>query len=283
MNSFFSNRWVRLMRLDKPIGILLLLWPTLWALLLASEGTPNLNNVVIFILGTIVMRSAGCVINDYLDRDIDGHVDRTKSRPLPMGEILPTQAILLFAVLIFVAFGLVLLTNWHTVLVSIIALLITATYPLLKRITNLPQLGLGFAWALVVPMAFAAENTPITFEIGYLFLAIIVWALIFDTYYALVDMEDDLKIGVKSTAILFGEKVLIILICLKFLMMMFLILVGFSFQIGIPYYIALSLVAVIFVKQGIKARGAKRDEFLTVFKENNYVGMILFLGILFGF
>ena len=283
MNSFFSNRWVRLMRLDKPIGILLLLWPTLWALLLASEGRPNLNNVIIFVLGTIVMRSAGCVINDYLDRDIDGHVDRTKSRPLPMGEILPTQAILLFAVLIFVAFGLVLLINWHTVLVSIIALLITATYPLLKRITNLPQLGLGFAWALVVPMAFAAENTPITFEIGYLFLAIIVWALIFDTYYALVDMEDDLKIGVKSTAILFGEKVLIILICLKFLVMMFLILIGFSFQMGIPYYIAISLVALIFVKQGIKARSAKRDEFLAVFKENNYVGMILFLGILFGF
>ena len=283
MNSFFSNRWVRLMRLDRPIGILLLLWPTLWALLLASEGTPNLNNVVIFILGTIVMRSAGCVINDYLDRDIDGHVDRTKSRPLPMGEILPTQAILLFAVLIFVAFGLVLFTNWHTVLVSIIALLITATYPLLKRITNLPQLGLGFAWALVVPMAFTAENTPITFEIGYLFLAIIVWALIFDTYYALVDMKDDLKIGVKSTAILFGEKVLIILICLKLLMLLLLILVGFSFQMGIPYYTALSLVALIFAMQGIKARSAKRDEFLAVFKENNYVGMILFLGILFYF
>ena len=283
MNFFFSNRWVRLMRLDKPIGILLLLWPTLWALLLASEGRPNLNNVIIFVLGTIVMRSAGCVINDYLDRDIDGHVDRTKSRPLPMGEILPTQAILLFAVLIFVAFGLVLLTNWHTVLVSIIALLITATYPLLKRITNLPQLGLGFAWALVVPMAFTAENTPIRFEIGYLFLAIIVWALIFDTYYALVDMQDDLKIGVKSTAILFGEKVLIILICFKFLMVLLLIFVGLSFQIGIPYYIALSLVVIIFAKQSIKARSAKRDEFLAVFKENNYVGMILFLGILLGF
>ena len=283
MNSFFSNRWVRLMRLDKPIGILLLLWPTLWALLLASEGIPNLNNVVIFILGTIVMRSAGCVINDYLDRDIDGHVDRTKSRPLPMGEILPTQAILLFAVLIFVAFGLVLLTNWHTVLVSIIALLITATYPLLKRITNLPQLGLGFAWALVVPMAFTAENTPISFEIGYLFLAIIIWALIFDTYYALVDMNDDLKIGIKSTAILFGEKVLIILICLKLVMILLLIFVGLSFQIGIPYYIALGLVVVIFIKQSIKAMSAKRDEFLAVFKENNHVGMILFLGILLGF
>ena len=283
MNSFFSNRWVRLMRLDKPIGILLLLWPTLWALLLASEGTPSLNNVVIFVVGTIVMRSAGCVINDFLDRDIDGHVDRTKSRPLPMGEILPRQAMLLFVALIFVAFGLVLLINWHTILVSIIALLITATYPLLKRITNLPQLGLGFAWALVVPMAFTAENAPISYAIGYLFLAIIVWALIFDTYYALVDMEDDLKIGVKSTAILFGEKVLIILICLKFLMMMFLLLIGFSFQMGIPYYIALSLVAVIFVKQGIKARNAARNEFLAVFKENNYVGMILFLGILFGF
>ena len=283
MVSFLSNRWVRLMRLDRPIGILLLLWPTLWALLLASEGTPNLNNVVIFILGTIVMRSAGCVINDYLDRDIDGHVDRTKSRPLPMGEILPTQAILLFAVLIFVAFGLVLSTNWHTVLVSMIALLITATYPLLKRITNLPQLGLGFAWALVVPMAFTAENTPLTVEIGYLFLAIIVWALIFDTYYALVDMQDDLKIGVKSTAILFGEQVFTILICFKCLMMMFLILVGFSFQLGIPYYTALTLVTVIFVKQGIQARYAKRNEFLAIFKENNYVGMILFIGILLGF
>ena len=283
MVSFLSNRWVRLMRLDRPIGILLLLWPTLWALFLASEGRPSLNNFVIFVVGTIVMRSAGCVINDYLDRDIDGHVDRTKSRPLPMGEILPRQAILLFVALIFVAFGLVLLTNWHTILVSIIALLITATYPLLKRITNLPQLGLGFAWALVVPMAFTAENTPITVEIGYLFLAIIVWALIFDTYYALVDMDDDLKIGVKSTAILFGEQVFTILICFKCLMMMFLILVGFSFQLGIPYYTALTLVAVIFVKQGIKARHAKRNEFLAVFKENNYVGMILFLGILFGF
>ena len=283
MNSFFSNRWVRLMRLDKPIGILLLLWPTLWALLLASEGTPNLNNVVIFILGTIVMRSAGCVINDYLDRDIDGHVGRTKSRPLPMGEIFPRQALLLFAGLILVAFGLVLLTNWHTVLVSIVVLLITATYPLLKRITNLPQLGLGFAWALVVPMAFTAENTPISFEIGYLFLAIIIWALIFDTYYALVDMNDDLKIGIKSTAILFGEKVLIILICLKLVMILLLIFVGLSFQIGIPYYIALGLVVVIFIKQSIKAMSAKRDEFLAVFKENNHVGMILFLGILLGF
>ena len=283
MVPFLSNRWVRLMRLDKPIGILLLLWPTLWALLLASEGRPGLNNVVIFVVGTIVMRSAGCVINDYLDRDIDGHVDRTKSRPLPMGEILPRQAILLFVALIFVAFGLVLLTNWHTILVSIIALLITATYPLLKRITNLPQLGLGFAWALVVPMAFTAENTPISYAIGYLFLAIIVWALIFDTYYALVDMDDDLKIGVKSTAILFGEKVLPILIGLKFLMMMFLILVGLGFQMGIPFYTAVSLVAAIFVKQSIKARSAKKDEFLAIFKENNYVGMVLFIGILLGF
>ena len=283
MVSFLSNRWVRLMRLDRPIGILLLLWPTLWALLLASEGRPSLNNVVIFVVGTIVMRSAGCVINDYLDRDIDRHVDRTKSRPLPTGEILPTQAILLFAVLIFVAFGLVLLTNWHTILVSIIALLITATYPLLKRITNLPQLGLGFAWALVVPMAFTAENTPISYAIGYLFLAIIVWALIFDTYYALVDMDDDLKVGVKSTAILFGEKVLPILIGLKFLMMIFLILVGLSFQMGIPFYTAVSLVLAIFVKQSIKARSAKKDEFLAIFKENNYVGMILFIGILLGF
>ena len=283
MVSFLSNRWVRLMRLDRPIGTLLLLWPTLWALLLASEGTPSLNNVVIFVVGTIVMRSAGCVINDYLDRDIDGHVDRTKSRPLPMGEILPRQAILLFVALIFVAFGLVLLTNWHTILVSIIALLITATYPLLKRITNLPQLGLGFAWALVVPMAFTAENTPISYAIGYLFLAIIVWALIFDTYYALVDMDDDLKIDVKSTAILFGEKVLPILIGLKFLMMMFLILVGLGFQMGIPFYTAVSLVAAIFVKQSIKARSAKKDEFLAIFKENNYVGMVLFIGILLGF
>ena len=283
MVSFLSNRWVRLMRLDRPIGILLLLWPTLWALLLASEGRPSLNNVVIFVVGTIVMRSAGCVINDYLDRDIDGHVDRTKSRPLPMGEILPRQAILLFVALIFVAFGLVLLTNWHTILVSIIALLITATYPLLKRITNLPQLGLGFAWALVVPMAFTAENTPISYAIGYLFLAIIVWALIFDTYYALVDMDDDLKIDVKSTAILFGEKVLPILIGLKFLMMMFLILVGLGFQMGIPFYTAVSLVVAIFVKQSIKARSAKKDEFLAIFKENNYVGMILFIGILLGF
>ena len=155
--SLLSNPWIRLLRLDRPIGILLLLWPTLWSLWLAAEGSPSLKNLVIFVFGCVLMRSAGCIINDYFDREIDGYIERTKTRPLPMGEIIPHHALIMFMVLGLVAFVLVLLTNWLTISIAIGAAIITVIYPLLKRITNLPQLGLGIAWAFVVPMAFAAE------------------------------------------------------------------------------------------------------------------------------
>ena len=213
--SLSANPWIRLLRLDRPIGMLLLLWPTLWSLWLAAEGLPSFKNLMIFVFGCVLMRSAGCIINDYFDREIDGHIERTKNRPLPMGEIMPHHALIMFLILGLLAFSLVLLTNWLTILIAIGAVTTTAIYPLLKRITNLPQLGLGIAWAFVVPMAFAAEKQHLIPETGYLCLLILSWTLMFDTYYALVDKEDDLKIGVKSTAVLFGKYLLPIMISLK--------------------------------------------------------------------
>ena len=213
--SLSANPWIRLLRLDRPIGILLLLWPTLWSLWLAAEGLPSFKNVLIFVFGCVLMRSAGCIINDYFDREIDGHIERTKNRPLPMGEIMPHHALIMFLVLGLLAFFLVLLTNWLTILFAIAAVTITAIYPLLKRITNLPQLGLGIAWAFVVPMAFSAEKQHLIPETGYLCLLILLWTLMFDTYYALVDKEDDLRNGVKTTAIIFGKYLLHIMNTLK--------------------------------------------------------------------
>ena len=280
--SISSNPWIRLLRLDRPIGILLLLWPTLWSLWLAAEGSPSLKNVVIFVFGCVLMRSAGCIINDYFDREIDGHIERTKTRPLPMGEIIPHHALIMFTVLGFVAFVLVLLTNWLTILIAIGAVTITVIYPLLKRITNLPQLGLGIAWAFVVPMAFAAEKQYLIPDIGYLCLLIILWTLMFDTYYALVDKEDDLKVGVKSTAILFGKYILPIMISLKVFTIFLLVLIGFLFDLLLPYYVGVFVASLFFLKHSFYLNKNEGTLFFKAFLENNYVGLAIFLGIFFG-
>ena len=196
-----------LARFDSPIGILILLWPTLWALWIASEGHPNGLILTVFCLGVILMRAAGCVINDYADKDFDPFVERTKLRPIAAGRVKPKEALFVFALLCLTAFALVLLLNWQTIALSFIGAFLAASYPFMKRYTHLPQAYLGMAFGFAVPMAFAAETAHIPAVAWILYLAVLLWALVYDTMYAMVDIDDDLKIGVKSTAILFGNKV----------------------------------------------------------------------------
>ena len=199
------REYALLMRLDRPIGIFLLLWPALWALLVAGEGRPDPLVLVVFILGVILMRSAGCVINDYADRDIDGHVRRTRERPLAAGRVSALEAKLLFLLLCLMAFGLVLLLNPLTIMLSFVGALLAATYPFMKRVTHLPQVYLGAAFGWSVPMAFAAQTGSLPPIAWLMFTATVLWATVYDTMYAMVDRDDDLVLGVKSTAILFGE------------------------------------------------------------------------------
>jgi len=194
-----------LARFDKPIGILILLWPTLWALWVASSGKPDMLVLVVLCLGVVLMRAAGCVINDYADRDFDPHVARTKQRPIAAGKVSPKEALIVFVVLCLLAFGLVLLLNLYTIMLSFVAAFLAASYPFMKRYTHLPQAYLGIAFGWAVPMAFSAQTNTIPTVGWIMYLAVVLWALVYDTMYAMVDKDDDLKIGVKSTAILFGD------------------------------------------------------------------------------
>ena len=199
------RRYAKLIRLDRPIGIFLLMWPALWALWIAGEGHPPWRVVLIFIVGVVLMRSAGCAINDYADRDFDGRVTRTRERPITAGLVSPKEALAVFLVISLLAFALVLLLNWQTVALSVVALALAVIYPFMKRYTYVPQLVLGAAFGWAVPMAFMAVTGSVPFIAWWLFGATLLWALIYDTEYAMVDREDDLKIGIKSTAILFGR------------------------------------------------------------------------------
>jgi len=273
------NRWLRLMRLDRPIGTFLLLWPTYWALWLAAEGAPSAANLVIFTAGVLVMRAAGCVINDYADRHVDGAVERTKLRPLPMGEIEAKQALILFFVLLLVALILVLMTNTMTILLSLGGLALAATYPFLKRVTHLPQLGLGAAWAWAVPMAFAAEQEALPPALWLVFAAVILWTVAFDTYYAMVDRQDDLAIGIKSTAILFGQYDLRIIALLQFMALLLLFWAGALFGRGWFYSLGLGAAALYFIGQHLQARTRERDGCFKAFLNNHRVGMVIFIGL----
>ena len=274
-----ANRWLRLMRLDRPIGTYLLLWPTLWALWFAGEGSPSLANLIIFTLGVVSMRAAGCVINDYADRNVDGSVERTKYRPLPAGEIQPREALILFVFLLLLSLALVLMTNLLTIMLSLGGLALAATYPFLKRVTHLPQLGLGAAWAWAVPMAFAAERGELPATLWLVFTAVILWTIAFDTYYAMVDREDDLKVGIKSTAILFAQYDLVIIGLLQLAALILLLLAGLEF--GRSWFYAAGLVAagLYFVNQQVQARGRDRDACFQSFLNNHRVGMVIFIGI----
>lgn len=271
--------WMRLMRLDRPIGTYLLLWPTYWALWFAAGGIPSLKTLVIFTFGVVVMRAAGCVINDYADRNVDGSVERTKHRPLPSGEIEPRRALLLFGFLLSIALVLVLATNTMTIMLSVGGLALAATYPFLKRITHLPQVGLGAAWAWAVPMAFAAEIQSLPAALWLVFAAVILWTMAFDTYYAMVDREDDLQIGIKSTAILFGRWDLAIIVNLQLISLTLLVMAGLAFGRGWIYGLGLIVASGLFVYQYIQARGRDREGCFSAFLNNNLVGMVIFIGL----
>ena len=277
-----SNQWKNyalLMRLHKPIGSLLLLWPTLWSLWLAAKGVPSLKNLLIFTLGVFLMRSAGCVINDFADRKIDGKVKRTQDRPLATGAVSSTEAIVLFLVLCLLALGLVLQTNMLTIQLSVGGLLLAFCYPFMKRYTHLPQVVLGAAFAWGIPMAYAAETGTIPHHIWLVYLAVVLWTVVYDTFYAMVDREDDLKIGVKSTAILFGEQDRFITGILQFLTLYTLYLVGSRSELGNYYQVSLGVAALFFAYQQWLIRYRAREACFKAFLNNNWVGMTIFIGI----
>ena len=272
--------YVRLMRLDKPIGILLLLWPTLWALWVAAEGLPNLGNLVIFVLGVVFMRSAGCVINDYADRDFDLHVRRTKERPLTSGRVTTKEALSLFALLIVASFVLVLFTNKETILMSFGGVFLAALYPFMKRVTYFPQVFLGAAFGWAVPMAFTAETGTVVEETWLLYIATLLWTIAYDTQYAMVDREDDLKVGIKSTAILFGEMDNIAILSLQTLTIITLALMGNQLSAGVVFYLGLAIASGLFVYQHTLTRHRDADMCFKAFLNNHWAGAAIFGGIL---
>ena len=271
--------YIQLMRLDKPIGILLLLWPTLSALWIAAEGVPDLLVLTVFTLGVIVMRSAGCVINDYADKDIDGRVRRTMGRPLATGALKGKDALWLFAALSTIAFFLVLLLNMLTILMSIIGLFLAATYPFMKRYTHFPQVYLGMAFGWAIPMAFAAQTGSVPVIAWLLFLANIIWSIIYDTFYAMVDRDDDLLAGVKSTAVLFGnnDRVIIAILQLTFIVMM--ATIGRQLEMSFVYYLGLLVSAGLFVYQQRLAWASGIENYSKAFLNNNWVGASFFVTI----
>ena len=273
------NAYFRLMRLNKPIGIYLLLWPTYWALFLSAGGWPDIDLLIIFTFGVIITRSAGCVINDYADRDIDKHIARTRDRPITAGEISPKAALLLFFALGLVAFALVLLTNTLTIKISFIALALAVLYPFTKRWTNLPQLILGLAFAMSVPMAFSAQTGTVPASAGWIFLATVLWTLIYDTLYAMADRDEDLKIGVKSTAILFAKYDQIFITLLQILLMIVFIKIGNLFDLGAFYDISLIIILFFMIYHQFLIKKRQKMDYFKAFINNHFIGMTLFLGI----
>ena len=275
--------YVQLMRIDKPIGTLLLLWPTYWALWLANEGLPSLTNFIVFTLGVIVMRSAGCVINDFADRKIDGSVKRTSQRPLATGAVSSGEAISLFLLLVVMAFILVLMLNTNTILLSFGALGLAFCYPFMKRYTQLPQVVLGAAFGWAIPMAFMASTNSLPVQAWLLFIANICWTVAYDTMYAMVDRDDDLKIGVKSTAILFAsyDRHIIGLLNLSFVALM--VLIGTISDVGVNFYLGLTVAAVLLIYQQRLIHLRQRDNCFTAFLNNHYVGLAIFIGLLFSY
>lgn len=268
----------RLMRTDRPIGALLLLWPTLWALWVATPGLPPLWILAVFVAGVWLMRAAGCVVNDYADRKFDGHVKRTANRPLPNGEVTEKEARNLFVILILLAFALVLTLNVMTIALSVAALALAWTYPFVKRHSHLPQVVLGAAFGWSIPMAFAAVSENLPLSCWLLFIANICWAVAYDTQYAMVDRDDDLKIGVKSTAILFGRFDNLIIGMLQIIVLVLMATVGWLNGLGGLFYTALVVAGGLFIYQQRITAGRDRDACFRAFLNNNYVGMALFLG-----
>jgi 4-hydroxybenzoate polyprenyltransferase len=280
--SFIRNRLVQyyyLIRLDKPVGILLLLWPVLWALWIAAEGTPDQDVLIIFILGVIVMRSAGCVLNDLADRNLDRHISRTRDRPITSGKVKIPEAIGLTTVLLLCALILVLNLNDLTFKLSFVAVFLAIIYPFLKRVTYLPQVFLGLAFAWSVPMAFAAQTNSIPAIAWLIFITTVLWAIVYDTMYAMVDKEDDIKIGIKSTAILFDDADRIIIGSIQLMVLFSQILTGTKLELGKYYFIGIALASLLSVYQQYLIKDRIPDNCFRAFLNNQWYGMIIFTGL----
>ena len=268
-----------LMRFDRPIGILLLLWPTLWALWIATYGHPPLKLVIVFILGVVIMRAAGCVINDFADRNIDKHIRRTQNRPLTIGVVTVPEAIGLFIFLCFIALGLVLLLNRLTLELAVLAILIAFIYPFLKQFTYFPQLCLGVAFSWSIPMVFAAQQGNVPIVAWLLFLPAVIWPIAYDTQYAMADREDDFTVGVKSTAILFGNYDLIVITLLQIAMLVMLSILGWYLSLNYFFYIGLLVAFGLMIYQYVLTRRREPKRCLEAFRNNNWVGFFIFLAI----
>ncbi|OZT74293.1 4-hydroxybenzoate octaprenyltransferase [Vreelandella boliviensis] len=271
--------FLQLMRLNRPIGTWLLMWPTLWALWVAAEGVPGRDVLLIFVAGVYVMRAAGCVVNDYADRHFDGHVKRTKHRPLATGRISESEAQLLFIALVAAAFILVLLTNWFTVLLSLGGVLLAIIYPFMKRYTHFPQVVLGAAFSWAIPMAFGAVLGYVPLEAWLLFCANVCWTVAYDTQYAMVDRDDDLKIGIKSTAVLFGNADRLIIGFLQVATLGLLAWVGWRAGLGGFFWLGLAAMASTFLHQQRLIRDQERDACFQAFLNNHWSGLLIFAGI----
>ena len=273
------RNYALLMRLEKPVGIWLLLWPTLWALWLAGEGRPDPGLFVVFVLGVIVMRSAGCVLNDFADRNIDPYVERTRDRPIASGAVAPIEALLLFFALSLIAIGLATMLNRQAQLLAVAAAVLTVIYPFIKRFVSIPQFFLGAAFGWAVPMAFAAQTGEAS-QLGWLVFAIaLVWAVVYDTFYAMVDRTDDLKVGVKSTAILFGDLDLFVIGGLQVLMLFGLALVADMASLGLWYYLGIAVAAILMAYHQWLARDRDANGCFAAFRHNHFVGLAIFVGI----
>lgn len=271
--------YIRLTRLDRPIGTLLLLWPTLWALWIASEGVPTPQLLIIFTLGVLLTRSAGCVINDFADRRIDGHVKRTATRPLATGEATAKEAIFLFVVLMLIAFVLVLFTNTFTILMSLIGVALAFCYPFMKRYTYYPQLVLGAAFGWAIPMAFTAVTDTLPLVAWLLYLAKLIWTVAYDTQYAMVDRDDDLKIGVKSTAIRFGQADRLIIGVMQVTVILMMIWIGMLLNMSGWYYAGLAVAAGCFVYQQVLTWNRSRDGCFKAFLNNHLAELAVLVGV----
>jgi 4-hydroxybenzoate polyprenyltransferase len=279
--SLISNwpAYKQLMRLDKPVGTYLLLWPTLWALWLAAEGLPEWHLLFIFIAGVYLMRAAGCVINDYADRHIDGHVERTQQRPLATGQIDAKAALRLFASLCLLAFMLVLFTNTLTILLSFVGVALAALYPFMKRYTHWPQLVLGLAFSWAIPMAFSAQTGGVPMVAWLAYIAVVLMTIAYDTYYAMVDRNDDLLIGVKSTAVLFGQRDRHIIVFLQLGCLLLLTYMGQLMALGVFFYGGLVVMASLFVYQAIITRKRDRDACFKAFLNNHWASLAVWIGL----
>ena len=285
LNRLNPRAWdfIQLTRMDKPIGIYLLLWPTLWALWVAAKGVPSLSNLLIFVFGVILTRAGGCVINDFADRKVDGHVKRTEQRPLVSGKISSKEALVFFAVLMGISFLLVLCTNAPTIWLSFGGLALAASYPFMKRYTYYPQVVLGAAFSWGMPMAFTAETGSLPAAAWLLYIANLLWTVAYDTYYAMTDREDDLKIGVKSTAILFGDADRVINLSLQGLALGCLWLAGTQFELGGWFHMGLLVAAGCFVWEFWYTRDRDPQRCFKAFLHNHWAGLAIFVGIVLNY